>query len=158
MYYVKSNCITQNNYTLLRNGRIIDKIVMLIGIYMQISWLVSSQTELNWTITKIHHFTIAGWYHAIFFVIMFYLLTKIVREMILSRYCLGGTHKYAYILTWLAGTGYFFMHLINDYLTYENYQMYIIISSVIMVNIFLCIKLYVAIIVKIVLTLINLSV
>lgn len=50
---------------------LISCISILIGIIIQASWIISDKTLLNWTIPEIHHFTLAGYYHAIFFVLMF---------------------------------------------------------------------------------------
>lgn len=36
----------------------------LVGAFIQGSWLLSDQTELNWTIPKLHEFNGAGWWHA----------------------------------------------------------------------------------------------
>lgn len=43
----------------------------ILGIVVQGSWLISDETLPNWTIPEVHHFTAAGYYHAIFFVLMF---------------------------------------------------------------------------------------
>ena len=40
------------------------------GIAMQLQWVISDSTTLNWSIPEKHHFNYAGWYHAVFFVII----------------------------------------------------------------------------------------
>jgi hypothetical protein len=41
-----------------------------IGIVTQAHWLADPSPQLNWTLPKPHHFTAAGWYHAVFLVVM----------------------------------------------------------------------------------------
>ena len=42
----------------------------VIGLAMQLQWVISDSTPLNWSIPEQHHFNYAGWYHAAFFVII----------------------------------------------------------------------------------------
>ena len=43
----------------------------IVGAIVQASWIISDKTLLNWTIPKLHYFTAAGYYHGVFFVLMF---------------------------------------------------------------------------------------
>lgn len=66
---------------LLRGQKLSDKqtkyclffsaVAMLVGVLVQISWLLNPNINPNWTIPKAHYFNLAGWYHACFFVVMF---------------------------------------------------------------------------------------
>lgn len=128
-YYILSN----KDYLDGKN-KWINKISLIgacIGTLMQISWLISDNTVLNWTIDRIHHFNIVGWYHAFYFVVMFYFITNIFIKAICVNNK-GLTQKRGfYILMWISGLGYWFTHIIDDYLTSENYMNWIIGSVVV---------------------------
>ena len=53
-----------------RKSYLVGIVLGLIAAAEQARWLISDSTLLNWTIPKIHYFNFAGWYHAVFFVIM----------------------------------------------------------------------------------------
>lgn len=54
-----------------KNCLILSGVAILIGIFVQASWLLDPNINPNWTIPKAHYFNFAGWYHACFFVVMF---------------------------------------------------------------------------------------
>lgn len=102
---------------------------VVIAIFIQASWIISNVTELNWTIDRIHHFNAAGWYHAIYFVSMFGIITRVfVKSLIINKQerILG---KKSYVLMWVSALGYLYMHMIDDWLNQENYLLFIIICT-----------------------------
>ena len=54
---------------------IITIIAIFLAILTQGSWLWSNTTKLNWSIPIHHHFNLAGWYHSVFFIMMFGVIT-----------------------------------------------------------------------------------
>ncbi|MEV0471787.1 hypothetical protein [Streptomyces prunicolor] len=42
----------------------------LLGSWTQVQWLRDDAPELNWTLTRPHHFNAVGWYHAAFLIVM----------------------------------------------------------------------------------------
>lgn len=58
----------------------------LAGTFIQGSWLLSDQTELNWTIPKLHEFNGAGWWHAGFFVFMFATVGYLSIRFMIARF------------------------------------------------------------------------
>jgi hypothetical protein len=57
----------------------------LIGIGYQASWLIRDDTKLNWTIPKQHYFNFPGWYHAFFFVAMFFCLGMLFTQFFIIK-------------------------------------------------------------------------
>lgn len=49
-----------------------------VGLVIQASWILSDDINLNWTIPEVHLFNIAGWYHSIFFICMFAVISVLV--------------------------------------------------------------------------------
>lgn len=122
-----------------RNVQIITGLFLIIGILMQLSWLVNSNIELNWTIDKVHHFNIAGWYHAVYFVAMFGVISNITVKTIYLRSRKIREIGVSYLLVWLAGMGYWYMHLIDDCLSVDNYLLWLVGSFIVfMVSFFVC--------------------
>lgn len=106
------------------------------GVIMQVKWLVSSETELNWTFKRLHMFNLAGWYHAVFFCIMFGVIAYIARKEILLYINTQTIANGMYVASWGFGTGYWFTHIIDDYLTYGNYVSWIIGSALVWIMVF----------------------
>lgn len=108
-----------------------------VGILIQASWLISSDTVLNWTIPVRHCFNVAGWYHSLFFIGMFatiaYLLTGI--------YCVHRckkqydfTDKVLMLMVTASGALYLLCHIGDDYdQLFVNGVAYAIVSVVIAV-------------------------
>ncbi len=113
---------------------------VLIGVAMQASWLMDDNIGLNWTLDRVHHFTIAGWYHALYFVTMFGVITYISAKTICLNHIKKEKTTISYILVWLSGLGYWHMHLIDDCLTMENYMVQIILTFVVFVAAFLIVE------------------
>ena len=42
----------------------------LVGAFLQATWLLRDDMELNWSIPELHHFNSAGWIHAVFFTLV----------------------------------------------------------------------------------------
>lgn len=65
----------QLNKAFQSQGRKVSSIMALtasfIAVAIQASWLIRDDTVLNWSIPIQHHFNVAGWYHSLFFVVMF---------------------------------------------------------------------------------------
>ena len=55
--------------------------VSAIAAVIQATWLIRDDTVLNWSIPIQHHFNIAGWYHSLFFIGMFGVLTYQLSSM-----------------------------------------------------------------------------
>ncbi len=65
----------------LANNHITRAIVLLsviIGIFIQASWLWRENTVLNWSLPYTHCFNLAGWWHSLFFISMFGLLSYLL--------------------------------------------------------------------------------
>jgi hypothetical protein len=81
-------------------------------------WLSSDKTELNWTIPALHTFNTAGWWHAIFFFLLFpaligYLTVRMFIFEHKSRACSEYPHARLFSLTlvWMGASGYIFVRL-----------------------------------------------
>lgn len=64
-----------SEYKLTKRQKIAPIVFSIIGavsgIALQASWLINPDIGLNWTIPKPQYFNAAGWYHAVFLVLMF---------------------------------------------------------------------------------------
>lgn len=74
--YNKSLRIRRNKTSIL-----MAIIASLIAALIQASWLISDSTVLNWSLPKLHHFNLAGWYHSLFFIAMFGIITYLMSEI-----------------------------------------------------------------------------
>ena len=110
----------------------------LVGIIVQLSWIVSDNTKLNWTIDKIHHFNLAGYYHAIYFVVMSGLILSILCRTILV-YNVRDTlvSKTSLTVMWISLVGYYFMHYLDDHYALSNnkYMLFLTVGVSIIVYI-----------------------
>lgn len=100
--------------------RVLAVIAILAGMAVQASWLISDKTILNWSIPVLHHFNIAGWYHSIFFCIMFgviaYLFSRVwfaMHEQVLFT----KPDNVFLSLAVAAGSTFFFLWLYDDFST-----------------------------------------
>ena len=96
-------------------------VAALVGAAMQISWVSSDTTILNWTIPTLHHFNFAGLYHAFYFMIMFglnaYLLVRVFTVRLLASRSGHQDSPVAlafYVLMWFSGAGYLLMNQYDD--------------------------------------------
>lgn len=117
-------------------------IAAIIAAIVQISWLVSDSTKPNWTIPYAHYFTAAGWYHAFFFVFMFFSITVLLTQLWIERKELAGAdysyeEQIALILLWCFGAGFIFLFLIDDYGTEMNYIILLSLASIVLMFLFL---------------------
>ena len=96
---------------------------LVIAVLIQASWLIRNDTALNWTIPVQHHFNIAGWYHSLFFVVMFGVIAYLfscVWKMI-RRKC-GEYTYFEYMLLmvmFFSGSLFLLMHITDDYKEYS---------------------------------------
>lgn len=104
---------------------IIGGMFLIIGMGVQLSWLLSDDTGLNWTIPKLHYFTISGWYHAFYFSFMFggiaFLLTKAWMLKRFSHRISCWEQKMCLWGSVLSSTGYMLLHALDDW--YSLYDM-----------------------------------
>lgn len=107
----------------------------LTGLIIQLSWLISDSTELNWTIPALHRFNIPGWEHFIFFiamigVIMFLLFKKTFyteKNETFSRNVLMLD-----FLTAFGGSFFIQLHTIDEYCKLGDSVKILIISSLLL--------------------------
>ena len=94
----------------------------IIGVFIQISWLINDSTVLNWTIPNLHSFNFAGWYHAFFFVFMIVIISLCMINMFFTdRYINKQKLKIDYIaefLIWFCGLLFLNLHIFDDYNDY----------------------------------------
>lgn len=97
----------------------ISGVMAWIGLAMQASWLISNETKLNWSIPIQHHFNIAGWYHSIFFVVMFgviaYYFTNLWFIFRAKNDSYTWFEKVVLTLVIAAGSTFIYMFLYDDY-------------------------------------------
>lgn len=103
----------------------------IVALGIQISWLINPNIELNWTITRPHYFTYAGWYHAVYFVLMAALLSIIFINSININCKKNIKARLSYSLMWCAGFGYWHMHLLDDCLSKGNTIGWIVGSAIV---------------------------
>ena len=142
-YYILVNGIERKD---LGKIRIVAMIALLIGVAIQASWLIRDNIVLNWTIPKVHHFNFAGWWHAFYFVGMLALITAVVTAAILI-----GTRKtrdipiygkYSYSLMWIASIAYWHTHMMDDYMTKENFLFFLLLTSTVMTILFVVAEIF----------------
>lgn len=86
---------------------------------IQIQWIVSDYTKLNWTIPQTHHFNVAGWYHAVFFIFMFgvyaYLITNILSIIKIKAEDYSWIEKNLLLFFIMAQTLFLLLWISDDY-------------------------------------------
>lgn len=91
----------------------------IIAAVLQASWLIRSDTALNWSIPIQHHFNLAGWYHSLFFITMFgiiaYQLCDIWHVMRKKQGDYSEFEKVLYMLFVFSGTMFLLMFASDDY-------------------------------------------
>lgn len=94
-------------------------IASFIATMMQASWLINDDTVLNWSIPISHHFNLAGWYHSLFFIGMFgivtYQLSEIWHVIQKKQIAYSWFEKILYMLWVLSGTMFVLMLVSDDY-------------------------------------------
>lgn len=134
-YFINAN---KKDFSIRRERTIrkISKTMFGVGILVQLSWLFDKNIEPNWTIPYAHHFTVAGWYHAFYFSVMFGVVTYIaIKAIILNRGKVVKA-KLAYVFMWISGVGYWYTHLIDDCINENNYLEWLLISAGIIIVLF----------------------
>lgn len=116
-YLNKNNVLTTRQRTY---SYVVGCIFLVIAIFIQIDWLNNENIELNWTIPKTCYFSCAGWYHAFFFITMFFLISMMFTRFWLTRMSLRELQKNIFdklcsAVIWMAGSGFIFMHVLDDY-------------------------------------------
>jgi len=61
-----------------RYTRVVSLLGVAAGIFIQGSWLWKETTALNWSLPYKHCFNLAGWWHSLFFIGMFGLLSYLL--------------------------------------------------------------------------------
>lgn len=100
----------------------------LVGLAIQASWLINADTVLNWTIPEPHAFNAAGYYHALFFIVMMgaiplLLSSVLLRKSVAERQGLQSPpySDLSYTILWFGGSGYLFMRLAeNETIKFDN--------------------------------------
>lgn len=117
IYLYKNNILNrkQRYYSYIVGG-----IFAFVGLLIQLSWILNDDIGLNWTIPRPRHFTIAGWYHAFFFIAMFYYISMLISRVWLTRRWLNKRYptcfdEICFCIMWLAGSGFLFMFALDDY-------------------------------------------
>lgn len=91
----------------------------ILGIFIQAEWLINDETKPNWTIPEKNVFNIAGWYHSLFFIVMFFCITYLflnVRYIVKEK-----TENYSFsekmllILSVASGALYMLCYVSDDY-------------------------------------------
>lgn len=111
----KNNALIQNK----RNSLVIAISASIIATVIQASWLIRSDTVLNWSIPIQHHFNLAGWYHSLFFIMMFgiiaYQLCEVWYIIRKKQGDYSEFEKTLYMLFGFSGTMFLLMFVSDDY-------------------------------------------
>ena len=110
----------------------------LVGVCVQVSWLVSDSTRLNWTLDRVHHFNLAGYYHAVYFVVMLGLVLSIIGRT-MQIYLKNKTikSKSAVTVMWISLMGYWFMHYLDDQSDADSNRILLIVTVCICIIVFM---------------------
>ena len=110
---IRKSCAKEETAASSRRRRGIVSAVagFTVGAAIQAEWLISADTELNWTIPTPHTFNFAGWWHAGFFTGMFSLVTYLTVSFIASRHKTPSApasqqERIALFFIWFGATGY----------------------------------------------------
>ncbi len=106
----------------------------LVGLLIQLTWIRSDYTGLNWTIPELHHFNAPGWYHACFFIFMFILIGGLFARYCFSRvysiasYDINWPETIAQTLLWFSGGLFLLLHNLDNYTTNHTFFRTIILT------------------------------
>lgn len=110
----------------------------IIGAVVQLSWIISDKVIPNWTI-EVHKFMPSGWYHAGYFVFMFWIIATLLAQVFFSRknnLLKEVSCEYVEVVVWIkiiiwfSGLGYIFMNSIDDRFTSDGYMQQSIITLI----------------------------
>lgn len=103
----------------------------IIGVITQASWLINANTAGNWTIPKPHHFNVPGWIHAVYFVVMFFLVAyALSSSYFIYKKNVDKSELSVYPAIWLSGVAYILMNTIDDRTDNTNYISVLILTGV----------------------------
>lgn len=132
-YYAhnQKSILSEKQKTFTRGFAIVFGIV---GAGIQASWLINANTAGNWTIPKPHHFNAPGWIHAIYFVVMFFL----VAYSLSCSVCIYNNTENkgvlsVYPLIWLSGVAYVLMNTIDDRTNNTNYINVLVMTGLVFI-------------------------
>lgn len=102
-----------------RKSLVIAIFASIFATVLQASWLIRSDTSLNWSIPIQHHFNLAGWYHSLFFISMFgiitYQLCEVWYVMRKKQSDYSEFEKVLYMLFVFSGTMFLLMFVSDDF-------------------------------------------
>lgn len=108
--------LTYSNY---KRSIFMAIIASIFAVIIQASWLVNNDTVLNWSIPISHHFNLAGWYHSLFFIVMFGIITYQLSEIwyvIRNKQIeYSWFEKVLFMLFVLSGTQFVLIFVSDDY-------------------------------------------
>ena len=118
-----------------RISKYVGIIAGAVGIIIQASWLINSNTKPNWSIPRVHHFNTAGWYHAAFFVFIFAVLGYLFTMFFFAKtQTIMAENEYAGILAqtiiWFSSTWFLAMHNLDDYTATHHFFQVLLITLV----------------------------
>ena len=117
-------------------------IFWVIGLLIQISWLLDADIKTNWTIPQKHHFNYAGWYHCVYFSMMFGLISYFMCKMyLLRRITIRNYFSDILNLYLFSFSGAFYLMLQRTDDLKDRYSYYLILS-VISILLFLFLSIY----------------
>lgn len=113
---------------------IVALVASAIAVLIQASWLIRDDTALNWSIPLQHYFNLAGWYHSLFFIVMFGVIAYQISNMwFVMR---NKQEEYAWservqiMLFSFSGSLFLFMFVTDDYGSYLPLENLICIVAV----------------------------
>lgn len=111
---------------------IVGAIVGFLALAWQAEWLINKNTSLNWTIPHQHYFNAAGWYHAAFFVLMFFIIAMYLTQVWFVRRnskqsSIESGNVISYTSIWFSGIGFVYLIALDDYSSKLSYELLLII-------------------------------
>lgn len=144
--YVNLHDILESNHKKYGNG--FGIIGLIIGVIIQVSWLFNKNIEPNWSIPKPNHFNYVGWYHAGYFIFMFFICFKLFLETIITKHKSNTSSEekpqdiISMFLMWLSISGYMFMQVLDRGNETINNWKSIIIYNLIAIIVFCIINIF----------------
>ena len=102
-------------------------ICCLVGAGIQLSWLMDDNIVNNWSIPEKYYFNPPGWSHAFFFTfilaILGFLLVRFIRIKRVETIERSKLEIICQMLIWLTGILFMYLHIMDDYISEDNYQL-----------------------------------